>query len=79
MMPKPHLYRIASLLVFAVLVAGCSSPKQVASNRVSECGWRNNCAYEGSYEPGEEAFAEREAARLNRAQSVRVSSSYRRF
>lgn len=79
MMPIQNLYRIASILVFAALVSGCFSTNRVSSNRVSECGWWGNCSYEGSYEAGEEAFAEREAARLNRAQSVKMRSSYRRF
>lgn len=65
-------YQAASIGMCAALLSGCFSASPVASSRVSKCGWWGNCAYEGSYEPGEEAFAEREAARLNRAQSVRM-------
>ena len=69
-------YRVVLIFVFATLVSSCSSISPVASSRVSECGWWGNCSYEGSYEAGEEEFAEREAARLNRSQSVRIKSGF---
>ena len=60
----------ASLLIF---LAGCSTPAPQVADQSNECRWnRNSCLYEGSYEADERAYAEEEARRLNRAQSVRL-------
>ncbi len=69
-------YRIALVFMFSALLAGCFSTSPASSRRVSECGWWGNCSYEGSYEAGEEAFAEQEAARLNRNQSLRMKGGF---
>jgi len=66
------LSRCGVALLFAVFVAGCSSPASVA-DRTNECTWnRSSCIHEGSYEPDEREYAEKEARRLNRAQSARL-------
>lgn len=77
-----RLFRyFAALLFFAVALVGCSSPKspQAAGAsgasvvRSDDCRWnRSRCIYEGSYEPGESAYAEQEARRLNQATMRRL-------
>ncbi|OZI44583.1 hypothetical protein CEK29_07645 [Bordetella genomosp. 5] len=64
------LGRWASAICLVVVVSGCSG----TSNRLlSECTWnRSSCMHEGSYEPGEEAYAEEEARRLNKQQTRRI-------
>ncbi|MDS1142005.1 hypothetical protein RE432_16300 [Pusillimonas sp. SM2304] len=60
--------RCGMALFFAALVSGCSSVAPASSERPNACTWnRSSCMYEGKYEPGEEAYAEQEAKRLNRA------------
>lgn len=72
-----RLWRRSSLVLFlAGIMAGCSALDILGSsaqNRVDECtGNRARCQYEGSYDKDEKAYAEQEAARLNRAQSIRL-------
>ncbi|TFL13963.1 hypothetical protein CSC67_07230 [Pusillimonas caeni] len=67
------LSRCGFVLFFVSLVSGCSLIGSDASDRGGECRWnRSSCMYEGRYEPGERDYAEEEAARLNRASSVRL-------
>jgi len=72
------LSRCGLALLIAVIVSGCSSagpgePDRRVSRVSDECKWnRSKCLYEGAYEPGERDYAEQEAARLNRAQAVRI-------
>lgn len=69
--------RSALVLFLALLMAGCgsSSISSLAQNRVDECyGNRARCQYEGKYDADERDYAEQEAARLNRAQSLRLRS-----
>ncbi len=62
------MMRCALGLLMAAFVAGCSSP-----GPLNKCKWnRSSCMYEGSYEPGEERYAEEEARRLNRASINRL-------
>jgi len=63
------LGRCGVVLCLTVLMAGCMSSR-TTSRLFNACTWdRDECLYEGSYEPGEEEYAEDEAARLNRAQT----------
>ncbi|CAM5190318.1 hypothetical protein OURE66S_00919 [Oligella ureolytica] len=57
-----NLFKLSCLGVLFTLTACGSSPKD-SSGR-----------YSGGYEYGEEAYAEREAARLNRQQSFRLKA-----
>jgi len=75
----------ASLITAGVLVlSGCSwrssgtdhpaHSAATAPRPSSACQWNPaSCMYKGSYEPGEDVYAEQEAARLNRAQAARLS------
>lgn len=62
---------------FAILISGCSvfssSDAPQVGERSEQCR-RNpgSCMYNGKYEPGERAYAEREAARLNRESLERL-------
>ncbi|MBV7481827.1 hypothetical protein [Bordetella sp. BOR01] len=62
-----------SVALCLVALAGCSSGGSGTMSRLfNECTWnRSGCMHEGSYEADEEDYAEEEAARLNKAQSVR--------
>lgn len=65
--------RIASCCICLFAITACSSPKKgpvssISGPRVIHGG----SSYSGGYEPGERAYAEREAARLNRQQSLRL-------
>jgi hypothetical protein len=60
-----NLGRCGVALFLVALSSGCSLG--------GECGWnRSSCMYEGSYEPGEEDYAEDEAKRLNKDSSDRL-------
>ena len=64
--------RSSVALGFAALVSGCFGGGGPAparqTDRGGDCQWdRSRCLYEGSYEPGERAYAEQEAKDLNRA------------
>lgn len=59
--------RSSIALCLVALMAGCGGKS--TSRLFSECTWnRDACMYEGAYEPGEEAYAEEQAKRLNRSQ-----------
>ena len=80
-MSSQVLRRSGLVLFIAALLSACgsSSPlakfESTAQNRVDECtGNRARCKYEGKYDADERDYAEREAARLNRAQSLRLGS-----
>lgn len=61
------VFRSGFALCLVALMTGCSGSG--TSRLFNECTWnRDACMYEGAYEPGEEAYAEKEARRLNRAQ-----------
>lgn len=64
------LSRFSATLFLVALTAGCSmsrleSPRSFFNACTFSFG---GCMYEGSYEPGEEKYAEEEAKRLNREQ-----------
>lgn len=62
------LGRCALVLGVIALATGCSSSRSTGK-LFNQCTWSpSSCMYEGSYEPGEEEYAEKEAQRLNRAQ-----------
>ena len=71
--------RCAVVLSLAVFIAGCgggANKKPVAAELRNDCTWhRSSCLYEGSYEPDERDYAEREAKRLNLAQTIRLTHS----
>ncbi|WMD21576.1 hypothetical protein RAS12_04155 [Achromobacter seleniivolatilans] len=70
------LGRCGVALVLIALGSGCSMMGRGDSSRSSECSWyRSSCIHEGSYEPGEESYAEEEAKRLNKASSDRLRRS----
>lgn len=59
-------------LALVAIVSGCS----MGGSRSSECSWyRSSCIYKGSYEPGEEGYAEQEAKRLNRDAAAKLRRS----
>lgn len=66
--------RCSVLLALVTVISGCSMIGLGESPaHTNECQWnRSSCMYEGRYEPGEEAYAEQEAKRLNRAASLRL-------
>lgn len=52
----------------ALIMSGCTGSRTI-NRPFNECTLnRQACMYEGSYEPGEEKYAEEEARRLNKAQ-----------
>ncbi len=71
--------RCAVVLSLAVFIVGCgggANKPPVAAERNNDCKWyRSSCLYEGAYEPGERDYAEREAKRLNLAQTIRLTRS----
>lgn len=73
-----RLSRYGVALALAAFVSGCSmlgfgDEGSKDASRSNECKWnRSSCMYEGRYEPGEEAYAEEEAKRLNRAAAAKV-------
>lgn len=74
--------RLALVLGLLMSVSGCmflgsgSSPSTghgAASYGAMECRYSpDRCAYDGPYEPGERAYAEAEARRLNQAELERL-------
>ncbi len=70
------LRRLGLILCLAVFLSGCSGGGR-SSVLGGECAWyRGGCSYEGSYDADERDYAEREAARLNRAQSSRLGGGW---
>lgn len=69
------LVRSAAALSLIALGSGCSMIG-LGDSRSSECQWyRSSCMHEGSYDPGEEDYAEAEAKRLNKQSSDRLRRS----
>lgn len=68
------LSRLSIVLLFGGLTAACSMVGSGSSHSFfNECTFSfGGCMYEGSYEPGEEKYAEEEAKRLNRQQLERL-------
>lgn len=62
------LSRCGVSLLFLAFLAGCSTGVERMKCKLSP----SSCMYEGSYEEGEEEFAEQEAKDLNKAQSRKV-------
>ncbi|QAA93685.1 hypothetical protein CKA81_07415 [Pollutimonas thiosulfatoxidans] len=78
------LSRCGAVLFLAAVISGCSTGSPEAGPSASSrspglfnpCTWnRSSCMYEGRYEPGEEAYAEEEARRLNRAAAAKLRRS----
>lgn len=66
------LSRYGLSLFLVAVIAGCSG----GSNRSIQCKVNpSSCMHEGSYEPGEEEYAEQKAKDLNRASSRRLRRS----
>ncbi len=82
------LSRCGAALVLVALISGCSviSPVSSPSARqltptpprvADQCkSSRRSCLYDGAYEPGERAYAEQEAKRLNLAESERLRRAF---
>ena len=71
------LARCGVALFLVGLMSGCSllGGGSSSSRASSECRWnKSSCMYEGPYDEGEADYARDEAARLNRASSVRIRS-----
>lgn len=84
------LARPLSLIALASLLAACASPSghfgssssrspSLAAQRMMCALNPDECMYKGPYEPGEEAYAEEEAQRLNRDSLNRLRRSGRRY
>ena len=79
-----HIFgKCAATALVAVLLTGCGIGSPGASGstsallRTDDClRDRRSCIHEGSYEQGERAYAEEQARRLNRAQSVRLRRGF---
>lgn len=60
-------------LALALMISGCSAVSLKTSDAPGDCqANRNSCLYEGAYEPGERAYAQQEASRLNQAELARL-------
>lgn len=70
------LCRCGAALFLAMLAAGCSSTSSGSHRDTllgNQCKWNpRSCDYSGPYDPGERAYAEKEAARLNEAETARL-------
>ena len=66
----------AGVALFLVgLISGCSwgGSKSSSSRTSVQCAVsKSSCMYEGQYEPGEDEYAEKEAARLNKQEQGRL-------
>ncbi|NYT65015.1 hypothetical protein H0A58_03425 [Alcaligenaceae bacterium] len=72
-MSLQRLGRYGFSLFFVALVSGCVSSDINRSGTVENCRWNpSSCMHEGSYQPGEQEYAEQEAQDLNRAESIRL-------
>ena len=76
------LTRYGFVLFLLASAAGCGTSKDAAKSDAStpianECSPRSSCIFKGSYESGERKFAEEEARRLNKAQTLRLTKSVR--
>ncbi|MNI73875.1 hypothetical protein D3C73_1299140 [compost metagenome] len=69
------LVRCGAAVALIAMGSGCSFVG-LGDSRSSECQWyRSSCMHEGSYDPGEEDYAEEEAKRLNQESSDRLRRS----
>ncbi|MGB6242464.1 MAG: hypothetical protein WBF69_08270 [Castellaniella sp.] len=80
-MPIRTLSRLGAVVALAMLASGCASDSTTSSlgDSISTALSKplcavspSSCLYKGSYEPGEAAYAEQEARRLNQAQLIRL-------
>lgn len=72
-----HMFGRFGVALFVIaLVSGCASSPSSDVGRLTggnECRWDpDSCMYEGSYEPGEEEYAEQRAQELNRASAEKL-------
>lgn len=73
------LCRCGAALFLVLLASGCGTSSSHGSSHRdtllgNQCKWNpRSCDYSGPYDPGERAYAEKEAARLNRAEAERLS------
>lgn len=80
-------FALATMLIaLAAALSGCSSTRHSSSSSSSSgapfaadpsCGHGSSCMYDGHYDPGERAYAEQEAQRLNQAEYERLRSSFK--
>jgi hypothetical protein len=71
----PSAIRLGPVLLLAALASGCTSfapAPAVQPALQSACRTAASCDYNGPYDPGERAYAEQEAARLNNAEAARL-------
>lgn len=68
------LCRCGAALFFVLLASGCSTSSGHRDSLLgNQCKWNpRSCDYAGPYDPGEKAYAEKEAARLNEAETARL-------
>lgn len=71
------LCRCSAALFFVLIASGCSTSSSSSIHRDTlvgnQCrGNQRACNYSGHYDPGEREYAEKEAARLNRAEAARL-------
>ena len=72
-MSTTTLARCGAALLLAAFISGCAAMHHQRSDRVNQCKQNpNSCQYQGAYEPGERAYAEQEARRLNQAESNKI-------
>ncbi|ETF00399.1 hypothetical protein W822_21800 [Advenella kashmirensis W13003] len=81
-MPMRALTRYGFVLFLLTSAVGCGTSREEATSTASapitkECSKRSSCIFKGSYESGERKFAEEEARRLNKAQTLRLTKSVR--
>ena len=81
-MPMRALTRYGFVLFLLTSVVGCGTSKEAAKSDApapiaNECSTPKSCIFIGSYESGERKFAEEEAKRLNKAQTLRLTKNER--
>jgi len=78
MMSIRTIGRYSLILGLATLLSACSilgfgGSEDGTAKTSNACKWnRSSCMYEGRYEPGEKAYAEEEARRLNQASAAKL-------
>ena len=81
-MPMRALTWYGFVLCLLTSLVACGTSKEAVTSAApapvaKECGQRSSCIFKGSYESGERKFAEEEARRLNKAQTLRLTKSVR--
>jgi len=67
------LSRCGAVLLLVFLASGCSSSRHRDPVLGNQCKWNpRSCDYSGPYDPGEREYAEKEAKRLNEAETNRL-------